>query len=223
MQSLVRACLVAAVVSTACSTSSVPETSDAQNAGSACPDAAIDLCPDDDAKTERGACGCGVADTDSDDNGVPDCFDTRFEVSYLNGLFLQAGSTSASKWLSVRNTGFQPLDLATLTISDVSTSGTSGPPMITPVVMTASGTLGVGHRTDDLEPSRRAALQVAGFIPEDIEANAHADIRLDFSIPDLGPNYVSFVVHIGKKRARMLVEVETQGEGIFEFARTSSL
>jgi CSLREA domain-containing protein len=35
----------------------------------------LDLCPGDPNKTEPGACGCGVADTDATDaNGVPDCF-----------------------------------------------------------------------------------------------------------------------------------------------------
>jgi hypothetical protein len=34
-----------------------------------------DGCPDDPNKTEPGACGCGVPDTDSDGDGVPDCND----------------------------------------------------------------------------------------------------------------------------------------------------
>ena len=34
-----------------------------------------DLCPDDPAKTAPGACGCGVADTNSDGDAVPDCLD----------------------------------------------------------------------------------------------------------------------------------------------------
>lgn len=34
-----------------------------------------DLCPDDPAKTEPGACGCGVPDTDSDGDGTADCID----------------------------------------------------------------------------------------------------------------------------------------------------
>jgi len=35
----------------------------------------VDLCPDDPDKTEPGICGCGVADLDSDGDGVPDCVD----------------------------------------------------------------------------------------------------------------------------------------------------
>lgn len=34
-----------------------------------------DACPDDPGKTEPGICGCGVADVDSDCDGVMDCFD----------------------------------------------------------------------------------------------------------------------------------------------------
>jgi hypothetical protein len=36
---------------------------------------AVDNCPDDPNKTEPGICGCGVADTDSDGDGTPDCND----------------------------------------------------------------------------------------------------------------------------------------------------
>ncbi|MDY6844826.1 MAG: CsgG/HfaB family protein, partial [Thermodesulfobacteriota bacterium] len=34
-----------------------------------------DNCPSDPAKTDPGICGCGVADTDTDSDGVPDCND----------------------------------------------------------------------------------------------------------------------------------------------------
>ncbi len=39
------------------------------------PDAAPDDCPDDPEKTAPGLCGCGVADTDADDDGTVDCDD----------------------------------------------------------------------------------------------------------------------------------------------------
>lgn len=35
----------------------------------------VDNCPDDPDKTEPGVCGCGVADTDTDEDGTPDCND----------------------------------------------------------------------------------------------------------------------------------------------------
>ena len=35
----------------------------------------VDLCPDDPEKTSPGVCGCGVADTDSDNDGFMDCED----------------------------------------------------------------------------------------------------------------------------------------------------
>jgi len=34
-----------------------------------------DLCPDDPDKTEPGICGCGIADTDTDHDGIADCRD----------------------------------------------------------------------------------------------------------------------------------------------------
>ena len=36
---------------------------------------AVDLCPNDPNKTDPGVCGCGVADTDTDSDGTPDCND----------------------------------------------------------------------------------------------------------------------------------------------------
>src|SRR5687767_6357644 len=35
----------------------------------------VDLCPDDPVKTAPGECGCGVADSDSDEDGTLDCND----------------------------------------------------------------------------------------------------------------------------------------------------
>ncbi len=39
-----------------------------------------DLCPDDPEKTSPGACGCGVPDTDADNNGVADCSDESTNI-----------------------------------------------------------------------------------------------------------------------------------------------
>lgn len=36
---------------------------------------ALDLCPDDPSKLVPGVCGCGLADTDTDDDGTPNCED----------------------------------------------------------------------------------------------------------------------------------------------------
>ncbi len=43
-------------------------------------DGGIDLCPDDAQKTVPGVCGCGVADDDTNDNGVPDCLDPGIDL-----------------------------------------------------------------------------------------------------------------------------------------------
>jgi len=43
----------------------------------------VDQCPDDGNKTEPGDCGCGVPDTDSDNDGIPNCLDMLFGP--LNG------------------------------------------------------------------------------------------------------------------------------------------
>lgn len=38
-------------------------------------DSGSDLCPDDPNKTAPGACGCGIPDIDTDNDGIPDCKD----------------------------------------------------------------------------------------------------------------------------------------------------
>lgn len=49
-------------------------------AGACGSDGARDTCPDDPSKSEAGACGCGVPDTDANDNAIPDCFDTLVDL-----------------------------------------------------------------------------------------------------------------------------------------------
>ncbi len=39
------------------------------------PNTPVDNCPNDPNKTDPGVCGCGIADTDSDSDGTPDCND----------------------------------------------------------------------------------------------------------------------------------------------------
>ena len=43
--------------------------------GSEPADEVVDQCPVDDTKIEEGLCGCGIPDTDSDNDGTPDCQD----------------------------------------------------------------------------------------------------------------------------------------------------
>ena len=40
-----------------------------------------DLCPNDPDKSEPGDCGCGVPDTDTDDDGTPDCRECRGDIT----------------------------------------------------------------------------------------------------------------------------------------------
>lgn len=44
-------------------------------------DGAGDLCPDDPDKTEPGVCGCGVPDSDEDDDGLPACEDNCPDIA----------------------------------------------------------------------------------------------------------------------------------------------
>ena len=46
--------------------------------------AGCDACPEDPQKTEPGACGCGLADTDSNGNGIPDCGETTGDGGSLD-------------------------------------------------------------------------------------------------------------------------------------------
>ena len=46
---------------------------DVDGVAETCPE--IDACPDDPLKMSPGACGCGIADTDGDTDGTPDCLD----------------------------------------------------------------------------------------------------------------------------------------------------
>ena len=53
---------------------------DGDGTGNAC-----DNCPNDPEKTDPGECGCGIADTDSDGDGAPDCVDNSDTASTPEG------------------------------------------------------------------------------------------------------------------------------------------
>ena len=54
-----------------------------------------DLCPSDSGKTAPGTCGCGVADTDTNSNGVVDCLINSETVSALRALNTVVGKLRA--------------------------------------------------------------------------------------------------------------------------------
>ena len=52
----------------------------------------MDECPDDPGKTEPGVCGCGVPDTDRDQDGTPDCVDhftNNLNLVFIKGRYYQ--------------------------------------------------------------------------------------------------------------------------------------
>ena len=73
----------------------------------------VDLCPADPAKDEPGACGCGVAETDSDADGTPDCVDPDvardLAIVVVRGpkrtTFAQGGSSKLRYTVVLQNRG----------------------------------------------------------------------------------------------------------------------
>ncbi|MBY0276863.1 hypothetical protein K2Z84_16110, partial [Candidatus Binatia bacterium] len=86
----------------------------------------VDLCPADPAKDDPGACGCGVAESDADGDGTPDCIDPDLArdlaVTVLRGpkrtTFKAGASSSALRYTVVlqnRGAGVETVpDAATL-------------------------------------------------------------------------------------------------------------
>lgn len=65
-----------------------------------------EACPADPAKQAAGACGCGVADVDSNANGIFDCqknLDVRKDVEVLRSLVQSLSLSKYSKQKSIRN------------------------------------------------------------------------------------------------------------------------
>ena len=64
-------------------------------------DVATDLCPNDPDKTNPGICGCGVADTDSDSDGVADCNEPHFVAVGEDGAVI--ASKDGTDWITVNS------------------------------------------------------------------------------------------------------------------------
>jgi hypothetical protein len=65
-----------------------------------------EACPADSAKQAAGVCGCGVADIDSNANGIFDCqknSDVRKDVEVLRSLVQSLSASKYSKQKSIRN------------------------------------------------------------------------------------------------------------------------
>jgi len=77
-----------------CNANGIPDACEPDSDGDGQIDA-CDACPDDAAKTQPGACGCGVADIDSDGNGVFDCNEPITPAPNFPGQGL-CGSSGAS-------------------------------------------------------------------------------------------------------------------------------
>jgi hypothetical protein len=77
----------------------------------------IDSCPNDAGKTAPGVCGCGVADTDSNANGITDCQETTF-ADLAAGVEQRTAVPRAGRRLSygvtVSNLGPDTVPAATL-------------------------------------------------------------------------------------------------------------
>lgn len=67
--------------------------------------AVVDLCPQDFAKTTPGVCGCGIADTDSDGDGIKDCHEPSELVA--SAPTVRATSTGKTARLTIQMTRAQ--------------------------------------------------------------------------------------------------------------------
>lgn len=78
-----------------------------RNDGATDGDSTSDACPSDPNKTQPGICGCGVADTDTDKDGTPDCKEGASTTGHASNNLVPNGQLTSSQYLQSSNSQYR--------------------------------------------------------------------------------------------------------------------